>query len=56
MLCIRSLVFFLCPDRGKEYEEIMAQWYDREYWLELQQQIPQIDALIADFNEKVGLI
>lgn len=54
---VHNLKYFTWVEQqGKEYEEIMAQWYDREYWLELQQQIPQIDALIADFNEKVGLI
>lgn len=40
----------------KTYEEIQAQWYDPDYWLEIQSQIPEIDLLIKDFNQKVGLI
>ena len=30
----------------------MAQWYDPEYWLEVQAQQPEIDALIEEFNHK----
>ncbi|MGB9799079.1 MAG: pyridoxal-phosphate dependent enzyme [Thermanaerothrix sp.] len=42
--------------QGKTYEEILAQWYDRNYWTELQSQVEEIDALITEFNERVGLI
>ena len=38
------------------YQEIQAQWYQRDYWTELQQQIPEIDAKIEEFNAKVGLM
>lgn len=41
--------------QGKTYEEIQAQWYDRDYWTEIQKQVPQIDALIEEFNAEVGL-
>jgi cysteine synthase len=42
--------------QGREYEELMAQWYDPNYWTDLQSQVPEIDALIGEFNERVGLI
>jgi cysteine synthase len=42
--------------QGKTYEEIMAQWYEPNYWTDLQAQTPEIDALITEFNERVGLI
>jgi len=41
--------------QGKTYEEICDQWYEPTYWTELQAQIPEIDALITEFNNKVGL-
>ena len=41
--------------QGKTYEEIQAQWYDDEYWTGVQQQVPEIDALIEEFNAKAGL-
>jgi len=34
----------------------LAQWYDRNYWTELQSQVEEIDSLITEFNERVGLI
>jgi len=42
--------------QGRTYEEIQAQWYDRDYWTNVQSQIPEIDALIEEFNAKVGLL
>lgn len=42
--------------QGKTYEEILAQWYEKDYWAELPAQIPEIDALINEFNAKTGLI
>ena len=42
--------------QGKTYEEIQAQWYDNEYWKRIQSQIPEFDALIEEFNHKVGLL
>jgi len=41
--------------QGKSYEEIQAQWYDPEYWTGVQDQVPEIDSLIEEFNRKVGL-
>jgi cysteine synthase len=39
--------------QGKTYEEIQAQWYDPDYWTRVQKLVPEIDALIEDFNAKV---
>jgi len=42
--------------QGRTYEEIQAQWYDSDYWTSFQGQADQIDALIEEFNGRVGLI
>ncbi len=42
--------------QGKTYEEIQAQWYQDDYWTRIQQQIGEIDDLILEFNERVGLL
>jgi len=41
--------------QGKTYEEIMDQWCDPDYWIEVQAQVPEIDALITEFNELAAL-
>jgi cysteine synthase len=41
--------------QGRSYDELMDQWYDPEYWTDLQSQVPEIDALIGEFNDRVGL-
>jgi cysteine synthase len=54
---IHNLKYFTWVEQqGKTYEEILAQWYQRDYWTELQEQIPEIDAQIEEFNAKVGLL
>ena len=54
---IHNLKYFTWVEQqGKTYEEIQAQWYQRDYWTELQQQIPEIDAKIEEFNARVGLL
>jgi len=40
--------------QGKTYEEIQAQWYDKDYWTNIQSQLPEIDKLIDKFNAKVA--
>ena len=40
--------------QGKTYDEIMDQWYDPDYWIEIQTQVPEVDALITEFNELVA--
>lgn len=42
--------------QGKTYEEIQAQWYDRDYWKRVQAQADEIDSLIEQFNAEVGLL
>jgi len=42
--------------QGKNLDELNAQWYDRDYWTAVQNLTPKIDALIEDFNRKVGLL
>jgi cysteine synthase len=54
---VHNLKYFTWVEQqGKTYEEICDQWENRTYWTELQSQIPEIDALIAEFNKKVGLL
>jgi hypothetical protein len=48
--------FTWVEQQGKTYEEIQAQWYERDYWTGVQQQVTEIDALIEAFNEEVGLL
>jgi hypothetical protein len=40
--------------QGKTYEEIQDQWYKKDYWTNVQKQVPEIDALIEDFNKRVA--
>ncbi len=42
--------------QGKTYEEIMDQWYEKDYWTDVQEQVEDIDELIIEFNKRVGLI
>jgi cysteine synthase A len=42
--------------QGKTYAEIQAQWYDRDYWSGIHNQVDEIDELIDQFNEMTGLL
>ena len=42
--------------QGKTYEEIQAQWYQKDYWTGVHGQVDEIDALIEEFNARVGLL
>ncbi len=42
--------------QGKTYEEIVDQWENDDYWVEIQNLVPQFDELITEFNQKVGLL
>jgi len=54
---IHNLKYYTWVEQqGKTYEEIQAQWYDPDYWTELQAQVPEIDEKIIEFNERVGLL
>jgi hypothetical protein len=54
---IHNLKYFTWVEQqGKAYAEIQDQWYDPDYWTGVQQQVPEIDALIDEFNQRVGLL
>ena len=54
---IHNLKYFTWVEQqGKTYEEIMAQWYEKDYWTSVQAQVDEIDALIDEYNTRVGLI
>jgi cysteine synthase len=54
---VHNLKYFTWVEQqGKTYEEIQDMWYRRDYWTEIQAQIPEIDAKIEEFNAKVGLL
>ena len=54
---VHNLKYFTWVEQqGRTYEEIQDQWYDRDYWTGVQQQVPEIDALIEEFNQEVGLV
>lgn len=54
---IHNLKYYTWVEQqAKTYEEIQAQWYQPDYWTELQQQTAEIDALIEAFNQKAGIV
>ena len=54
---VHNLKYFTWVEQqGRTYEEINAQWYDRDYWTGFQSQADAIDALIEEFNARVGLM
>ncbi len=54
---IHNLKYFTwIEQQGKDLEELNAQWYDfPEYWDSIHGQVEDIDRLIEQFNEQVGL-
>lgn len=53
---IHNLKYYTWVEQqGKTYDEIQAQWHDEDYWTSVQRQAPEIDALIDEFNGRVGL-
>ncbi len=53
---IHNLKYYTWVEQqGKTYEEIQAQWYDPDYWTSIQAMVDPIDALIEQFNARVGL-
>ena len=53
---VHNLKYFTWVEQqGRTYEEIMDQWYDRDYWTGVQGQVAEIDSLIEEFNQEVGL-
>jgi cysteine synthase A len=54
---VHNLKYFTWVEQqGKTYEEINQQWYDADYWTGFQTQTEEIDALITEFNDRVGLL
>lgn len=54
---IHNLKYFTWVEQqGKTYEEILAQWYQPDYWSRIHSQVPEIDALIEDFNARTDLL
>ncbi len=53
---VHNLKYFTWVEQqGRTYEEILSQWYDRDYWTSVQTQVEEIDNLIEEFNHEVGL-
>ena len=56
-LRVHNLKYFTWVEQqGRDSEELNAQWYDREYWTNIQALAPKIDAMIDEFNKEVGLL
>jgi len=54
---IHNLKYYTWVEQqGKSYEELEAQWYQRDYWTNIHRQVDAIDALIEEFNARVGLL
>jgi cysteine synthase len=54
---VHNLKYFTWVEQqGKSYHEIQDQWYQPDYWTDIQAQVPEIDALIDEFNEDAGLL
>ncbi len=54
---VHNLKYFTWVEQqGRSYEEIQAQWNDRNYWTDVPNQVDEIDALITEFNHDAGLI
>jgi cysteine synthase len=54
---IHNLKYYTWVEQqGKTYEEINQQWSQPDYWTDVQAQADEIDALITEFNHKVGLV
>ena len=54
---IHNLKYFTWVEQqGKTFEEINEQWYEKNYWTDVQEQVEEIDELIDEFNQKVGLL
>ena len=51
---IHNLKYYTWVEQqGKTYDEINAQWYDRDYWDNIYESRAELDKLIIEFNKKV---
>jgi cysteine synthase len=54
---IHNLKYYTWVEQqGRTYEEIQAQWYEPDYWTDVQVQADEIDELILEFNKDTGLL
>jgi cysteine synthase len=54
---IHNLKYFTwIEQQGKELENLNAQWYERDYWDSIHDQVDEIDERIRQFNEMTGLL
>ena len=54
---IHNLKYYTWVEQqGKTYNEIMDQWYEKDYWTGFQAQLEEIDEYITEFNDRVGLL
>lgn len=54
---IHHLKYFTWVEQqGKTVEELDRQWFDKSYWKSIHDSVGNIDVLIKQFNEKVGLL
>ncbi len=54
---IHNLKYYTWVEQqGKTYEEIQAQWYAPNYWVDIHNQVEEIDKLIQRFNDMTGLL
>jgi len=55
---IHNLKYFTWVEQmGKSVEELEAQWYDwPDWWDRIHRQVDEIDRLIEEFNQRVGLL
>ena len=53
---IHNLKYYTWVEQqGKTFNEIQSQWYDEDYWTDVQKQVNKVDELITEFNDRVGL-
>jgi hypothetical protein len=53
---VHNLKYFTwIEQQGKTFAEIQSQWYEQDYWSEVQKQAPEIDALIEEFNADAAI-
>ncbi len=56
-LRIHNLKYYTwIEQQGMDIEELKAQWYDRDYWKQIQNLTGRIDEMIDQFNKETGLL
>jgi cysteine synthase len=53
---VHNLKYFTWVEQqGKTYNEIQDMWYNPNFWTDIQKQADEVDELIVEFNNEVGL-